>query len=339
MKCLPLFCTALAFGIAAVSGCKKQDETKGNPNEVVASVDGVKYLRKDMDKIINTAIANGQADESIRPMAEQQLISRFINKTVVMNDAKKAGISVTDEDRRASRELIEQESGKALEEHFKESPIGEAAARKDYEDSLLIDKYIKEKFTNAIVVSDDEVEQILADLAQRNAQIEEANKAIPEKSAVLAKITDIKKQLDGGADFAELAKEHSACPSGKEKGGSLDSFQRGQMVAEFDKAAFEQEIGKVGDIVETRFGYHLILVTAKNPASEATADAPATPETVTASHILLSVETPNPVPPLPTVERVQEYLKSQKSQEPFNEHLKGLKDKAKITSIVQLPNG
>ncbi|UCH24187.1 MAG: peptidylprolyl isomerase [Deltaproteobacteria bacterium] len=74
---------------------------------------------------------------------------------------------------------------------------------------------------------------------------------------------DIKKQIENGADFAELAKERSQCPSGKQ-GGDLGEFAPGQMVKEFDQVVFTEEIGKVCGPVQTQFGYHLIEITARS---------------------------------------------------------------------------
>ena len=73
---------------------------------------------------------------------------------------------------------------------------------------------------------------------------------------------EIKKQIEAGADFAELAREHSQCPSGKQ-GGDLGKFSRGQMVKEFDQVVFSEEIGKVHGPVQTQFGYHLIEITSR----------------------------------------------------------------------------
>ncbi|MDO8348956.1 MAG: peptidylprolyl isomerase [Planctomycetota bacterium] len=73
---------------------------------------------------------------------------------------------------------------------------------------------------------------------------------------------DLKKEIEGGADFAALAKKHSTCPSGQ-KGGDLGTFARGQMVAEFDKVCFGAEVGKVQGPVKTQFGYHLVEVTKR----------------------------------------------------------------------------
>lgn len=70
----------------------------------------------------------------------------------------------------------------------------------------------------------------------------------------------LKEQLDGGADFAELAMEHSLDPGSGQRGGDLGYFGRGQMVQPFDEAAFSLEIGTVSDPVQSQFGWHLILV-------------------------------------------------------------------------------
>ena len=73
----------------------------------------------------------------------------------------------------------------------------------------------------------------------------------------------LKEQIEGGADFEEVAKEHSTCPSGK-SGGDLGEFSPGQMVPEFDQVVFKEEVGKVHGPVKTDFGYHLIEITNRN---------------------------------------------------------------------------
>ena len=73
---------------------------------------------------------------------------------------------------------------------------------------------------------------------------------------------DLKKQIEAGADFAAVAREHSTCPSGKQ-GGSLGEFGPGQMVKEFDQAVFNGEVGKVLGPIQTQFGYHLLEVTSR----------------------------------------------------------------------------
>lgn len=78
----------------------------------------------------------------------------------------------------------------------------------------------------------------------------------------LQKIEDIQDELNKGADFEELARKYSDCPSAAQ-GGDLGYFSRGQMVPEFEKAVFALEIGEVSEPVLTEFGYHLIRVDDK----------------------------------------------------------------------------
>jgi peptidyl-prolyl cis-trans isomerase C len=74
---------------------------------------------------------------------------------------------------------------------------------------------------------------------------------------------DLKKQIESGSDFAELAKVNSKCPSGNQ-GGDLGQFSPGQMVKEFDQIVFNEEVGKVHGPVKTQFGYHLIEITDRS---------------------------------------------------------------------------
>ena len=73
---------------------------------------------------------------------------------------------------------------------------------------------------------------------------------------------ELKTEIEGGADFAELAKQHSSCPSGR-SGGDLGEFSPGMMVPEFDKVVFSADVNTVQGPVKTQFGYHLLEVTSR----------------------------------------------------------------------------
>ena len=77
------------------------------------------------------------------------------------------------------------------------------------------------------------------------------------------KCNELKAEIEGGRDFADVAKEHSSCPSGG-RGGDLGEFGRGQMVPEFDTVVFNEAVNTVHGPVKTQFGYHLLEVTSRS---------------------------------------------------------------------------
>ena len=81
-------------------------------------------------------------------------------------------------------------------------------------------------------------------------------------------IDDLLKQIRGGADFAALAKQYSEDPGSKDNGGELPEFPRGQMVPEFEAAAFSLTNNQVSDVVTTQFGYHIIKMIDLTPAKK-----------------------------------------------------------------------
>lgn len=76
------------------------------------------------------------------------------------------------------------------------------------------------------------------------------------------KCNELKAAIQNGADFAEVAREHSSCPSSRD-GGNLGTFGRGMMVPEFDQVVFSAPVGEVQGPVRTQFGYHLLEVTQR----------------------------------------------------------------------------
>jgi peptidyl-prolyl cis-trans isomerase D len=91
-----------------------------------------------------------------------------------------------------------------------------------------------------------------------------------DDAAVKKQAEDLLAQIKKGGNFEELAKKNSQDTVSAAKGGDLDFFNKGQMVPEFDKVAFELQPGQMSDLVKSSFGYHIIKVTGKKPATTRT---------------------------------------------------------------------
>ena len=325
---------------AMVAGCGGEADKKADAkDEVVLSVNGKTLMRSQVNADVETMLKAQGANvpeeqrEYYKQMIQNQVAQSFVVENVLIDKAKAAGYQVTDADRKAREaEFLKAianapNAPKTLEEHFKQFPLGEARAREEFENGILIDKMIKEAQAKLAPVDHTaKAKEIIANIVSNN---EAQAKAGPE---ALKKLQGFKAELDKlpadklAARFAELAKENSDCPS-KEKGGDLGEFAHGQMVKEFDEAAFALPVGKVSEPIKTQFGYHLILTTKKIPAVEAKGDTPASPEKVQASHILIRAGEAQKVP---TEEEVVNFLKKQDERKFVSEYVMGEIKKAKI---------
>lgn len=147
---------------------------------------------------------------------------------------------------------------------FEAEPAFQLKLKKTKE-SLLAEYGIRKALGN-VSVKEEEVRKFYDENLDKFNQGETVNAAhiLVETEEEAASVKE--KIEKGEMTFEEAAKAYSSCPS-KEAGGSLGEFGRGQMVKEFEDAAFSAEIGKVSDPVKTQFGFHLIRVNAKNEAS------------------------------------------------------------------------
>jgi peptidyl-prolyl cis-trans isomerase SurA len=109
-------------------------------------------------------------------------------------------------------------------------------------------------------------------LSHINLKIRPSGQVLEEK---LARLEEVRQLLDGGADFAELAREYSEDPGTAAQGGDLGCFGRGELVPEFEEVAFQLKPGEVSEPVLTEFGYHLIKLREKREG------------TICASHVLM----------------------------------------------------
>ena len=329
--------TGIALAIAALlaAGCSKEDpaapqaeakaEKPANPNEAALVVNGKTLtkgeLEKDVERIVTAQkdkIPENQLDYA-RQMFRNQLAQSFLFENVLVAKATEAGVTATDEDMKAREADFlkavanQPDAPKSIEEAAEKSPVGKERALREFRNGVIIEKYLKA--IQATAPAEDltkEAQKRIDEIVTNNTLAAQGSgKALEQITALKAQLDEVKDSKAKAEKFAELAKAHSACPS-KDKGGDLGLFTHGQMVPEFDKAAFELAVGEISAPVKTGFGYHLIMVTDKQAAVEAKDDKPGEPEKVRASHIL--VRTPE-TKAVPKLEDVVAMLKKNRERE------------------------
>jgi peptidyl-prolyl cis-trans isomerase C len=151
---------------------------------------------------------------------------------------------------------------------IKEGGFTEASYREDIRQQRSVQRLVSEGVLASIDVSDEEIEEFydanidqmkMPEAIQARHILVKPGDSEEAKKAAQDKIAEAQKKLQDGADFAAIAIEYSEGPSAPQ-GGDLGFFGRGQMVPEFEDAAFALQTGELSDIVETPFGFHLIIV-------------------------------------------------------------------------------
>ena len=165
------------------------------------------------------------------------------------------------ESQNLTRELFEtrlEAQGYVVEEFM-------ATARENITEHLKL-KIVQRAVSEPIEISDDELLTYFEE-HRTEYETEEEIRASHILVATEAEAVELHLQLADGADFAELAQEHSTDVGSGQIGGDLGWFGRGRMVAEFEEAAFALEVGQLSEIVQTEFGFHIILLTDHRDAT------------------------------------------------------------------------
>lgn len=217
-------------------------------------------------KIGEEEISKDQFYDRLVEMYGSQVLDSMITEKIVELEAKKAKISVTDEDvQKELDKMIEQVGGEEMFNYqLAYSGYTMDQMKEELKNYLTIVKILEPK----IEITDEEINSYFEENKDRFAQEEEvqASHILVDDEETANKV---KKLLDDGGDFAALAKEYSKDGSAQ-SGGDLGYFTKGEMVQEFEDAAFSMEIGQVSEPVKSEYGYHIIKVTDKKEAQEAT---------------------------------------------------------------------
>lgn len=274
------FLLIAALMTLVLSGCgSSASKTGSGAAETAAkSEDAIKIndttLKSDyIDARVNQIFQQNQLDinDSMADYYKSQVITGLVDTELIMQEAASRGIEASDDDvKDYKEELINNRYGS--EDNFKEY-VDQYGISDEVLDRMLKENVIYNKLA-------DELSKDVTVDAQSyyNEHADEFNVADQVKASHILvddedTAKDIIKQLDDGADFAELAKEYSTDPGTKDNGGDLGYFTADTMVQEFSDAAFALEPGTYTETpVKTSYGYHVIKVEDKKAAHQQTFD-------------------------------------------------------------------
>ncbi len=248
--------------------------------EVLARVNGQPVTKFDFERLVkNIEAGRGPIPAERRDEVLRGALDQLIAYNVMKQEAATRGIAVTpaevDEQMQQMQKQFpnEAEFKKALTSRNTTLEQLKADAQVDMSINKMMEAEI-EKIPAATEAeakefydkNPDKFEQGEAVRASHILVMAEEKADEAKKKAARTKIDGLLKRVKAGEDFAKLAKEHSDDGS-KEQGGDLGFFQQGRMVPAFDKVAFSLKPGDVSDVVTTEFGYHIIKVVERKPAS------------------------------------------------------------------------
>ena len=290
---------------------------------VVIDVDGSKLTKDQLEAEVKKKMAaikqQVPADrlQQVRDSIRKQVINDFTVRTLLANEVNRLNISVSDREvtEAVNRLKSSLPQGMTIEDFMAKNNINKEKMQEEIRFGIKVNKVVLSQLSGKIKPTDKEINKFYQKNKDKFKMPESVHvrhilvaKAAGDddkvKAEKKAKAEELRKQLLAGADFAELAKNNSDCPS-RQSGGDLGVFTRGDMVKQFEEAAFSQEVNAIGPVVETDFGYHIIQVLERNASKTLALDDK-------------------------MKGNISAFLVQQKQQESFDAMVKKLRDKAKI---------
>jgi len=223
MKKLVLAAT-LTAGVVTLAACSNDSET------VVESEAG--------------NITKEEFYEELKSRNGEALLQEMVTVKVLEDNYE-----VTDEDVDAEINAMKEEVGEEQFDSYISQYFGDEEALRD---ALYVSLLQEEAVAEDVEITEEDLQ---AEYEKQNTEIDAQHILVEDEETA----NEVKQKLDDGGDFAELAKEYST-DSSAEDGGNLGYFSTGQMVPEFEDAAFSMKAGEISDPVQSQYGYHIIKV-------------------------------------------------------------------------------
>ncbi|HEX6465456.1 MAG TPA: peptidylprolyl isomerase [Vicinamibacterales bacterium] len=290
--------------------------------DVLARVNGEDVKKADLERMIKTM--EGRAGQAVPPDRRDEIyrsaLDQLVVYTLLKQEAKTRNITIDDNEIDAKMKELKGQfpTQEAFDKALKDRNMTADSLKSNARADLSVNKVMESAVSNIPGPTDAEAKDFYEKNPDKFKQEEQVrashilvrvqpNADEKAKARAKAEIDSVLKQLKAGGDFAKLAQQHSQ-DSSAAQGGDLGYFPRGQMVLEFDKAAFALPVGQLSGIVTTQFGYHVLKVTDKKPARTVPFDE--------------------------AQAQIKQFLEQQKKQQAADGFIEGLKKKAKIEILI-----
>ncbi|MBL0716198.1 MAG: peptidylprolyl isomerase [Desulfosarcina sp.] len=315
LKRLPLWVLLLTLAMPGWGAARAAAVTP--VPDSIAEVNGVPILRRSFQIDYRQAVdkfaqkGNPVNEAHLRDL-RARLIDYLVETELLYQDARRVGIQVSDRDLAADRARFANED--QFRGHLQTMDMSVAEYRERCLRDLTIKRLIETRIARDITVSDQEIQDYYQQQAQRyqipeRLHVRHITLRFPpaadatRKSAVRDRILDIRRQINAGQDFAELALRFSEDPN-REKGGDAGFLDAGQPSRTFGQKVLEISTGQVSEPLETPQAYHLVTIEARQPSRT--------------------------IPLVSVREGIRRQLYRQKTIDPIREHVKVLRHKARI---------
>lgn len=233
-------------------------------------------VKRSLEKFRKYGMRN--EDPNLVKKLQKRALDKLISDELIFQESRKITIENIDTKVEQKQKVLENKygHGEGMEKYLKIRNLTMRDLRESLRAEICVDEYLKKQGILEPEIS----EKLVRQTYERNPDRYSREESIKVSHILIAvdsyagseakkqarqKAEQIRKEILEGRDFTEMARKHSDCNSASD-GGNLKYIKRGYMPEEFDKAAFSMEKEALSDVVETRFGYHIIKVFDKKPA-------------------------------------------------------------------------
>lgn len=291
-----IYSLIISLGGGGILGCKKKEKeaaslpprspSRQSPGkDVIATVNGVDITRPEVTAEMHNLLRQygdrllPEQLNQVQPQLWKQAVENLIGMSLLLQEAERRGIQPAQEaiDRRIDKVSGRFPTPESFQEHLETSGVSRNEFIEGVVRHLKIEAMVESLAPPVEEPGEEEVAAYYRDHSDSFRVPERVRVShilltlgteedSEDRERKRQKLSLIKKEIEEGLDFAQLAFEHSQDPESWEEGGDLGYFGRGMMIKPLEDAAFGMETGAVSEVVETEFGYHLITVTDRQEA-------------------------------------------------------------------------